>query len=193
MSHSPLSARQRADVETATAVENAHNPLVKAAVAYWQSQCAQRRFPARDTLTLRGVAPFLPYSVIVGVVDGGADYEYRFVGEAQRQAFGVYFKGLRLSQIETAAPELGAILRSAYEQVRSTGVPFLVRGQVDHEPARSQFRYHESAFLPLGVSDAAVDHLLIVGVQVPTPFWALRDEKLKILANQITAATASAF
>ncbi len=170
-----------------TAVESARNPLVKTAVDYWQSLCGQRRFPARDKLTLRGMATFLPCTVIAAVVDNGADYEYRYVGEAQRQAFRTYFKGMRVTQIEAAAPELGAILRSAYEQVRSTGAPFLVRGRVDHEPARSQFRYHESAFLPLGVSDAAVDHLLIVGVQVPTPFWDLPDEKLKIFANQITA------
>ena len=174
------------------AVENARNPLVKTGVDYWLSLCGQRRFPARDNLALRGMATFLPYSIIVGVVDSGADYEYRYVGEAQRQAFGTYFKGMRVTQIEAVLPELGAILRSAYEQVRSTGAPFLVRGRVDHEPARSQCHFHETAFLPLGASDAAVDHVLIVGVQVPTPFWELPDEKLKILANQITAPAATA-
>jgi hypothetical protein len=192
MSHNPLSARQSADGATVTAVENARNPLVKTGVDYWLSLCGQRRFPARDKLALRGMATFLPCTVIAGVVDDGADYEYRYVGEAQRQAFGTYFKGMRVTQIEAALPELGAILRSAYEQVRSTGASFLVRGRVDHEPARSQCRYHETAFLPLGASDAAVDHLLIVGVQVPTPFWELPDEKLKNFANQITAATAPA-
>jgi len=192
MSHNPLSARQAADGVTVTAVENARNPLVKTGVDYWLSLCGQRRFPARDNLALRGMSSFLPCIVIAGVVDNGADYEYRYVGEAQRQAFGVYFKGMRLTQIETAAPELGAILRSTYEQVRSTGAPLLVRGRVDHEPARSQFRYHETAFLPLGASDAAVDHLLIVGVQVPTPFWELPNEKLTILANQFTAPNAPA-
>jgi hypothetical protein len=192
MSHNPLSARQSADGATVTAVENARNPLVKTAVDYWLSLCGQRRFPARDKLTLRGMASFLPCTVIAAVVDNGADYEYRYVGEAQRQAFRTYFKGMRVTQIEAALPELGAILRSAYEQIRSTGAPFLVRGPVDHEPARPQFRYHESAFLPLGASDAAVDHLLIVGVHVPTPFWELPNEKLKSLANQITAPAAPA-
>ena len=99
MSHSLLSAPQRADGEAATAVENARNPLVKTGVDYWQSLCAQSRFPARDKLALRGMAAFLPYAIIVGVVDNGADYEYRYVGEAQRQAFGIYFKGMRLTQI----------------------------------------------------------------------------------------------
>ena len=191
MSHSPLSARQRGEGTTATSVEKARNPLVKIGVDYWQSRCEQSRFPARDKLTLRGMAPFLHLAVIVAVVDNGADYEYRYVGESQRQAFGTYFKGLRVTQIEAAVPELGAILRSAYEQVRSTGVPLLVQGLVDHEPPDPQLRYHETAFLPLGISDAAVDHLLIVGVQVPTPFWELPDEKLKIFAEQFITQTAS--
>jgi hypothetical protein len=190
MSHGPLSARQRADGVTATAVEKARNPLVKMGVAYWKSLCGQRRFPAHDALTLRGLAAFLQCAVIIDVLGNGADYEYRYVGEAQRQAFGTYFKGMRVTQVEAAAPKLGAILRSAYEQVRSSGAPFLVQGRVDHKPADPQLRYHETAFLPLGASDAAVDHLLIVGVQVPTPFWELPREKLKVLAKQITAPTA---
>lgn len=167
--------------------EKARNPLISMGVRYWQSRCGANRFPARNTLTFRGMAPFLPFAVIVAVIDNGADYEYRYVGEAQRQAFRTYFKGMRVSQIEAAAPELGAILRSAYEQVRSTGAPLLVRGRVDHEPADSLFSYHETAFLPLGVSDACVDHLLILGVQVPTPFWDLPDEKLKVLAERALA------
>lgn len=161
-------------------------------IRYWQSQCGKRRFPARDKLTFRGMAQFLPFAVIAAVIDDGADYEYRYVGEAQRQAFRTYFKGMRVTQIEAGAPELGAILRSAYEQVRSTGTPLLVRGRVDHEPADSLFSYHETAFLPLGISDSCVDHLLMLGVQVPTPFWDLPDEQLKVLAERALAPAAPA-
>lgn len=184
MSHSPA---QRTDGATALPLEDARNPLVKVSVDYWRSLCGERRFPARARLTLRGMAPFLQLAVIIAVIDGGADYEYRYVGEAQRQAFRTYFKGMRVTRIEAVAPELGAILRSAYEQVRSTGMPMLLQGQVDHEFPGSALRYHETAFLPLGAGDAAVDHLLIVGVQVPVPFWEFSDEKLKTLADRIGA------
>jgi len=173
MPHSPRSARQIAVDATAACLETARNPLVKMGVKYWQSLCRERLFPARDKLTLRGMAPFLPFAVIVAVLEDGADYEYRYVGDVQRQAFRTNFKGMRVTQIEAAAPELGALLRAAYDQVRSTGAALLVQGRVDHEAEDSLFRYHETAFLPLGISDAAVDHLLIVGVQVPTPFWEL--------------------
>jgi len=188
MSHNPLSARQQADGSAVTALDKARNPFVAKAIAYWQSLCGESRFPARDQLTLRGMASFLQLTVIIAVIDGGADYEYRYVGEAQRLAFRTYFKGMRVSQIEAAAPELGAILRGAYELVRSSGMPLLVQGRIDHAPVDSQFRYHETAFLPLGAGGAAaVDHLLIVGVQVPDPFWEFSDEKLKILTGQVRA------
>jgi hypothetical protein len=79
MSQSPLSARQRSDGATATAVEEAKTSFVKMGVDYWQSLRGQSRFPARAKLTLRGMAAFLPYAVIIAVVDSGADYEYRYV------------------------------------------------------------------------------------------------------------------
>lgn len=141
-------------------------------------------------MTLRGMAAVLPFSVIVGVIDAGADYEYCYVGEAQRQAFGVWFKGLRLTQIEAAAPPLGAILRATYEQVRASGTPSLVRGRSDHEPPNSQLLYHETTFLPLGTDDSAVDHILIVGVQIPAPFREIPKEKIAVLTEDARALIA---
>ncbi|HEY4941129.1 MAG TPA: hypothetical protein VII56_06850 [Rhizomicrobium sp.] len=173
-------------------LDEAINPYVKLGAAYWRSVCGRRRFPARADLTLRGMAAILPFAVILSVVDRGADFEYRYVGEAQRQAFKTSFKGLRVSQIEAAVPQLGSLLRNAYEHARALGTPFIIRGRVDHEPADSKLLYHESAFLPLGVSDAEVDHLLIVGVQIPEPFWDIPMDKLTTLADQSGAGVPSA-
>jgi hypothetical protein len=179
MTQSPMTSRP--DDATQVSIDEARSPFVKNGVDYWRSLCGQRRFPARGDLSLRGMATILPFIVIVGVIDGGADYEYRYVGDAERQAFKTYFKGIRVTQIEAHAPEFGRILRSVYEQARSTRMPFIVRGLSDHEPQNSQLPYHESAFLPLGVSDDCVDHLLIVGVQIPKPFWDLPTDKLQTL------------
>ncbi|HEY0105090.1 MAG TPA: hypothetical protein VGB91_03330 [Rhizomicrobium sp.] len=175
-----------------TVVEDAKNPTVRIGAEYWRSLRGQRRFPSRDDLTLRGMAAILPHSVIVGVVDGGADYEFRYVGDGQRQAYKAYFKGMRLSRIETVAPELGQVLRTVYEMLRSTGTPFLLRGKADYEVIDPQHRYHETALLPLGASDAAVDHLLVVGVHVPAPFWNLSADNRKTLAAQLGLTTFSA-
>jgi hypothetical protein len=99
-------------------------------------------------------------------------------------------KGLRITQIEAAAPKLGAVLRLAYEQVRSSGLPFGVRGRVDHQTSTAKPQFHETAFLPLGVSESAVDHLLIVGVQIPEPFWQISSGQLATLADGIRPAAA---
>jgi hypothetical protein len=187
MPHNHFPALQIADREAALSLKNARSPFVKNGIAYWQSLCGVTRFPARTELALRGMAPFLPLTVIVGVVGGGADYEYRYVGEAQRLAFGAYFKGMRVTQIEASIPPLGALLRGVYEMVRSTGTPMLIQGEVAHEAEGSLFRYHETVFLPLGAGGCAVDHLLIVGVQVPKPFWDVPEEKLKVLVKQSAA------
>ena len=115
------------------------------------------------------MAAILANCIIVEVIDHGPDYEYRYVGEAQREAFKTYFKGIRVTQVEAAAPRLGAILRAVYDRARSTGMPFIVRGPIDHDLPGDVFLYHETAFLPLGMRDNDVDHLLIVGVQMPEP------------------------
>jgi len=173
-------------------VEQAVNPHVIAAAAYWGSLRAHRLFPARGDLTLRGMAAILPYAVIISVIGDGADFEYRYVGEEQRQAFKTSFKGLRLSQIEAAVPQLGAVLREVYSRAHSLRTPFLIRGRIDHDPADPRLIYHETAFLPLGVEDEAVDHLLVVGVQVPEPFWDIPADRLTMLESGIRAARLSA-
>jgi hypothetical protein len=185
MPQDPLPIHQHANDVQIHSIDDAKAPCVQEGVAYWRSLRGQRRFPARADLTLRGMAPILPHSVIVEVIDRGADYEYRYVGDIQRQAFKTYFKGIRVTQIEAAAPRLGGVLRAAYESVRSTREPFIARGQIDHDLPSGIFLFHETAFLPLGANDETVDHLLIVGVQVPEPFWDIPSDKLKTLRDAI--------
>jgi hypothetical protein len=150
-------------------IDEVEHPIVKSAVSYWRSVRAQRRFPARADLTLRGMASFLPYSLIVAVIENGTDYEYRFVGEVERQAFNRDFKGMRVSQIEKIAPKLGEVIRATYDKVSSTGLPFAVRGLADQVKTTEYIPYHEAVFLPLGVADGLVDHFLAVAVNVKRP------------------------
>jgi hypothetical protein len=176
-----------ADGETPVSVEEAQNAIVKGAIAYWRSLCGERRFPEHRELTLRGMATFLRFSVIVDVIDDGADYRYRYVGDAERQAFKVYFKGITLSQVEAHAPAFGRVLRTAYEHLRSSGVPFVVKGRAGHATSDSALPHHETAFLPLGSS--SVQQLLIVGVQIPKPFLDLSETKLKMFSDLVPTAS----
>ena len=172
---------------TYISIDGVENSFVKRGVEYWRSVCGARHFPARRDLTLRGMAAILPYSLIIAVIDDGADFEYRYVGDIARQAFKGCFKGMRVSQIEATAPEFGHICRRVYEKARSTARPFAVIRRTRLESMSAGFLSHESAFLPLGESDDAVDHILIVGVQVHDAYWKLPHEKLKSLA-QLTPA-----
>lgn len=183
MPDTPLSHYLRTNNVATCAIEDVSDPYVKAGAAYWRSLCGQRKFPARGELTLRGMAAFLPHVIIIRVDDNGADYEYCYVGEAQRQAYGMPLKGIRLTQIEAATPQLGALVRSVFEQVRSSQVPLVVRGRIYSELANDKRRFHETIWMPLGDSETCVDHLLMIGVQVPKPFWEATPDKLRILAD----------
>lgn len=138
---------------------------VSLAVRYWKSLRGSRRFPTRDDVTPRNMAPFLRNIVLIRVIDGGKDYEYRIAGDACVQAFGTNFQGMRLTGIETIDAHYGRATRVAYEHVRAMGVPFALRGWVAPSIA-SLFSYHETAFLPLGEGDT-VDHLLVASSFTP--------------------------
>jgi hypothetical protein len=167
----PAKPQSKAAIDRPTyAIDDVEHPIVKSAVLYWQSLRAQRRFPARADLTLRGMARFLPYTLIVAVIENGADYEYRFVGEFERQAFKRDFKGMRVSQIEKIAPTFGEIIRATYDKVSSTGLPFAARGLADHVRTGEYIPYHEAAFLPLGTADGLVDHFLAVAADIERPY-----------------------
>jgi hypothetical protein len=187
--HVPLmtpSNKPLAHKEIPLSIAEVQNAIIKGAVNYWQSLCGQRQFPEHRELTLRGMAAFLRFSVIVDVIDDGADYRYRYVGDAERQAFKVYFKGITLSQVETHAPAFGRVLRTAYEHLRASGVPFVIKGPTGHAMSDSTLPNHETAFLPLG--STKVEQLLIVGVQIPRPFLDLSDTKLKVFADLVPSA-----
>jgi len=93
---------------------------------YWLSCAGNAGFPHATSSLSRNATFFRVRHA--GVVDDGADYEYRYV-EKLRGRHSNLFKGMRVPD-RGRLPELGAILRSAYEQVRSTGASFLVRGRL---------------------------------------------------------------
>lgn len=135
------------------------------AMRYWQDLRGAGRFPAREAITPRDMAPFLRNIVLIRIIDGGQDYEYRIVGDACVQAFGSNFRGARLSEVEAVNPTYGLATRAAYEHVRTTGSPFALRGWVSPSTP-SLFSYHETALLPLGKHDV-VDHILAASSYTP--------------------------
>jgi hypothetical protein len=156
-------APETTSIEIVAADELDSGP-VSMGVRYWNELKGERAFPSRNDLVPAKMAKFLRNIVLVRVIDAGADYEYRVVGDAHVQAHGYNFRHMRLKDIE--AKRLDFSTRPTYEHVRVTGVPFAVRGWIGRYVPNSRYSYHETAFLPLG-ENGVVDHLLIVSTYVP--------------------------
>ena len=159
----PADAPESSSIEIVSP-ETLDSGPVSMGVRYWNALRGERPYPARGELVPAKMAKFLRNTVLVQVIDGGADYEYRVVGDAHVQAHGFNFRHMRLKQIE--ATRIDFSTRATYGHVRTTGVALAVRGWVGRHEPHSRFSYHETAFLPLG-ENGVVDHLLIVTAYVP--------------------------
>ncbi|HEY1836410.1 MAG TPA: PAS domain-containing protein [Rhizomicrobium sp.] len=146
-----------ADVESAP---------VREAIAYWKNLCGTRRFPARTDVSPREMRGFLRNVCLLRVIDGGADYEYRILGDAHVLAYGISMQGRRLSDVDVEAPDHGPVLRKLYDRVVRKGEPYALRGWIVRDAQQKKYIYSESLFAPLGDGDT-VDHVFNASVYVP--------------------------
>ena len=163
-------APQRAPDSSSTQIvslDALENDAVRLGASYWRMLKAGRKLPARSDIAPREIRAILKNIVLLKVIDGGKDYEYRITGDAQVQAYGFSFRDMRISHITAAAPDLGRMMHDLYERVRVTAEPFAVRGWVGREVKDARFVYYESVFLPLGEDGETVDHIVVVSVYVP--------------------------
>lgn len=144
------------------ALEALRQPQTLQALTLWNAQRGERRFPPREALSPRAMAPFLRNTVLVRVIDGGKDYQFRVVGDAIVEVQGASLQGLTIGEIDKAQPGYGSALRPVYDRVVARGEPLAFRGQVPQAALRRAF-FHESLVLPLGADGTTVDHLLVVG------------------------------
>jgi hypothetical protein len=143
------------------------NAAVRTGANYWRMLRGGRKIPPRAELSPRELRAILKHVLVLRVIDGGADYEYRIVGDLHVQAYGFQFQNMRLSAIEAASAGFGKMMRGLYEHVRVTAEPFAVRGWIGREVRDARFVYFESVFLPLGDDGQTVDHIACVSVYVP--------------------------
>jgi hypothetical protein len=162
----PQRAPERSSVEV-IGLDALDDALVRMGAAYWRLLKAGRAMPARSELNPRAMMGFLRNVVLMRVLDGGADYEYRIAGDAYVQAYGASIKDARLSEVIAVSPDFGNMVRDIYEHVRTTLQPFAMRGWVGREIKDVRFVYYESCFLPLAEDGQTVDHILVVSIYVP--------------------------
>ena len=143
------------------------NSILIQAAAYWKRLSAGRRFPARTDVTPRELANLMRYTALLKVIDGGADYEYRVVGDAYVMAHGVSFQGKRWSDIGLFSPRFHRMVKPTYDSVVETGEPLATRGWISRASGSGEQIYSECIYLPLGKDETTVDHLLIFAVYTP--------------------------
>jgi hypothetical protein len=148
------------------ALDDLQNPVVRQAVAYWRSLCGNRRFPSRDELDPRELAPLRPHMILLRVIDDGADFEYRFMGAVQAKAYTFPVEGRRMKEMAAKSPHYGGPVFAGYQYIQQNGIAFALRGWAGRDYVAANFAYFESVTLPLG-SDDKVDHLAVFSAYAP--------------------------
>jgi hypothetical protein len=151
-------------------LDDIESPVVKQGANYWNALRGTRRYPARQELRPREFASILRNTLLVRVIDKGADFEFRIVGDEQAQTYALPFAGKRLSEFAPSDVAYCYVLKGFFGHVTEHGEPVAVRGNMGNVFPKVQFSYCESIFLPLGESDDAVDHLLGFSAYIPRHF-----------------------
>jgi hypothetical protein len=148
-------------------LDQVESPIVRSGIGYWRRLCGERKYPERSAVTPSEIRGLLRNTVLIRVVDGGQDFDYRIVGDAHVIAYGFSMQGRFLSEMEEYAPGHGPVLKGLYSSVVRRRTPFALRGWLERGESHKQYIYSESVFMPLGDTDDAVDHILNFSVYVP--------------------------
>jgi hypothetical protein len=63
-------------------LDEIRSPILHQGVDHWIGLSGKRSFPSREELRPRAIAGAMSHMVLVKVIDGGADFEFRIVGDA---------------------------------------------------------------------------------------------------------------
>ena len=143
------------------------SPILKQGLDYWHALRGTRSYPARNDMRPRDVAPLLRNIVLIRLIDGGADYEYRIVGDAHVISHGYNMQGQKVSDIDRYSPGYGTILKSLYDRAVRKREVYAFRGWMERGEKTKQYIYSESLFMPLGPDEATIDHVLNFAVYTP--------------------------
>ncbi len=156
-------ARKRSVLTQSIAPSEVQNPVTRKGLDLWQRARGARLFPTRAEMPPHDMADMLRNIVLVKVLDGGREFEFRIVGDAMVVAQGCSFRGMNLAQIDDVLPGYGTMLHGIYAQIFHQREALAFRGWFERRADNRAF-FHETLVLPLGESEAEVDHILVIGV-----------------------------
>jgi len=148
-------------------LDKIESPIVRQGLDYWHSLRGGRPYPARTELAPRDLTTLLRHVVLLRLVDGGADYEYRIVGDAHVVSHGFTMQGLRVSDVDSYSPGYGPVLKSLYDRAVRRRDAYAFRGWLERGRENMKYIYSESVFMPLGPDAQTIDHVLNFSVYDP--------------------------
>jgi hypothetical protein len=141
-------------------LDKLESPIVRQGLDYWRRLRGSRPYPTRAELAPRDLTALLRHVVLLRLVDGGADYEYRIVGDAHVISHGFTLQGLRVSDVDGYSPGYGPVLKSLYDRAVRRRDAYAFRGWLERGESQKQYIYSESVFMPLGPDAGTIDHVL---------------------------------
>jgi hypothetical protein len=148
-------------------LDKLESPIVRQGLDYWLALRGSRPYPSRAELSPRDLAALLRHIVLIKLIEGGADYEYRIVGDAHVISHGFNMQGSRVSEVDRFSPGYGAVLKSLYDRAVRRRDAYAFRGWMERGEGRKQYIYSESVFMPLGPDANTIDHVLNFAVYIP--------------------------
>jgi len=134
------------------------SPIVRAGYEYWLLKKGDKAYPSRDEIKPAEIKKLLPNVILVHVLDGGRDYQFRVVGEAISSAHGFNALNWHLDQLDAQVNGYTAMMRNLFAHLLKTGWPFFAKGSLVH--IDRGYQSYESVYLPLGPKSGPIDHLL---------------------------------
>lgn len=117
-------------------------------VLYWDAKRAGRMAPRPADIVPSDLAAHLPNTFTVDVLDGGADFRYRFIGKRLVESVGRDSTGQRFGSLYRHQPEALARLTSLFNFATAQKNPLYVRGRIFWLPSRD-YRKFTAALVPL--------------------------------------------
>lgn len=123
--------------------------------AYWAAKLRDGMLPARKSISPQELRPWLGNLLLLDVVDGGRDFQYRLHGAKLVQMFGDDLTGRFVGALPLRNVE--ALLAEGRQAVASRNVVYIEDGIV----AEKAFIRISKLILPLASDGVAVDMLLV--------------------------------
>ena len=143
--------------------------LLRRGLTLWQDLRGARLFPARARMSPRVLGTLLRHAILIKVLDDGAEFQIRIMGDAILAVQEDPIQGLTTAEIDKMLPGYGAVLHWIYTRASSGKAPLAFRGLFRRE-ADGRIFDREHLLLPLGETDETVDYLLSLVIHTQPRF-----------------------